>query len=611
VLEQIAFTAGSIGNREVYVMAIDGSRVINMTSDSADDWYPAWSPDHQRIAFVSARHGNPEIYVMDINSRAVTRMTHDTADDIHPAWSPDGNRIAFTSDRDGNQEIYLLSVESGGETRLTDNQAQDTHPTWSSDSSRLAFASNSDGDWDIFIINDDGSELVNLTNNKCDDWEPAWSRDGARIAFASDRYGTREICVVDIKDKGVTRLTNNTREDWLPYWTRDGRYVIFLSGPNQEDANVYRIYSNGTGERRISEPIPYITPIAMPSVVHPVDTPTHVVTSTPTNIPVSSPAPEPEPTIVRTPASTLKPTKPAPPTETASPTPRPNNTPILPISSTPMPSPASYFVAYTDYHGPALEGYSVWGMRGDGSEARKLQDVSIAPAFSLDGKKLAFSEWKVGLHVWDFEHQRHETLVEDKNASFATWAPDSTQLAYFTHVGGTGQRWIRLVSAEGLTDHQLTSGMRPSWSPTGDFVAYDSCEGSACGIFRIDLNGTSPWQLTRDGGGAAAVSHDGTKIAYWSEQDGDPDIYVMSIDGTNGQQLTRNRGNDVLPAWSPDSSYIFYLSDRSGQGWAVMRMNADGSNPQKVRNASINPDFGWEHQKIAVTWYEEEIHGRE
>jgi len=91
------------------------------------------------IAFASSRDGNSEIYAMNYDGDRVTRLTSNSATDAQPAWSPDGRLIAFTSDRDGTNEIYVMNSDGSGVTRLTVNNSSDTDPAWSPDGVKIAF----------------------------------------------------------------------------------------------------------------------------------------------------------------------------------------------------------------------------------------------------------------------------------------------------------------------------------------------------------------------------------------------------------------------------------------------------------------------------------------
>lgn len=44
------------------------------------------------------------------------------------------------------------------------------------------------------------------------------------------------------------------------------------------------------------------------------------------------------------------------------------------------------------------------------------------------------------------------------------------------------------------------------------------------------------------------------KIAFMSDRDGNPEVYVMNADGSNPINLTNNPGYDTSPAWSPENN---------------------------------------------------------
>jgi TolB protein len=93
----------------LYLADADGSHIRPLGHAPILGVSPAWSPDGRTIAFVSfADHngsvcpadGCPasgEIYVVNSDGTGLARLTSSTADDEHPTWSPEGSRIAFAS----------------------------------------------------------------------------------------------------------------------------------------------------------------------------------------------------------------------------------------------------------------------------------------------------------------------------------------------------------------------------------------------------------------------------------------------------------------------------------------------------------------------------------
>ena len=115
----VAFDSTRSGNQDVWIAGADGSNPTQLTSNSAGDLDPTWSPDGTQIAFTSYRTGNGDLYVIDADGTNVTQLTSGGAFDGEPAWSPDGTQIAFSSTRSGNLDIWLLTIATGATTQLT------------------------------------------------------------------------------------------------------------------------------------------------------------------------------------------------------------------------------------------------------------------------------------------------------------------------------------------------------------------------------------------------------------------------------------------------------------------------------------------------------------
>ncbi|MDW5549086.1 PKD domain-containing protein [Methanosarcina sp.] len=98
---------------EVYTIKADGTGKTQLTSDSAKDNYPMFSPDGKKIIYVSNRAGSEDIWIMDADGKNKVQLTSGSAKDSFPVWSPDGKKIAFWSDRGGERGIYTLDLENG------------------------------------------------------------------------------------------------------------------------------------------------------------------------------------------------------------------------------------------------------------------------------------------------------------------------------------------------------------------------------------------------------------------------------------------------------------------------------------------------------------------
>jgi hypothetical protein len=77
------------------------------------------------------------------------------------------------------------------------------------------------------------------------------------------------------------------------------------------------------------------------------------------------------------------------------------------------------------------------------------------------------------------------------------------------------------------------------------------------------------------------------KIAFTSDRDGNPEIYVTNGDGTEQVRLTNNPGMDDSPAWSPDGRRIAFLSQKASGGYAIKLMNADGTGQGELTTISF------------------------
>ena len=150
---------------------------------------------------------------------------------------------------------------------------------------------------------------------------------------------------------------------------------------------------------------------------------------------------------------------------------------------------------------------------------------------------------------------------------------------------------IYIVDYDGANPVRVTTtttlNVAPAWSPDNQVIAYTSWRPSTAGNFGvfqdIILSYIQVGQRTTPANGSPdrqnylpAWSPDGTRLAFTSNRDGNPEIYVMNKDGSGLRRMTNSPNIDVSPTWSPTGNQLAWVSDRTGQP-KIYLMNADGT----------------------------------
>ena len=127
----------------------------------------------------------------------------------------------------------------------------------------------------------------------------------------------------------------------------------------------------------------------------------------------------------------------------------------------------------------------------------------------------------------------------------------------------------------------LTQGpgdSRPSWSPDGSPIAFQSQRRGSPDIWIVDVE-TGEETLVVGSGRAEnspSFSPDGSRIVYSADRFGQFDLFTVALDGSDEQRLTDAAGADLEPRWSPDGTRVAYATIRERQPHVAI-MNADGT----------------------------------
>jgi eukaryotic-like serine/threonine-protein kinase len=454
---QLAFSWDGVkqDNRDIYIKLIGtGGPPLRLTTDPADDFSPAWSPDGRFIALLRGLPtGKAAVLVIPALGGPERKLAEILLSDnlIGPflAWSPDGNWLVV-SDRDSLKEpvaLFLLSLESGEKRRLTTPPSQltgDCNPAFSPDGRTLAFSRGVDfGLSDLFML--------------------VFS-DGMRAAG------------------GARQITFGIQGAAEPAWTPDGRDIVFSASLGQ--GGLWRIRASGRGGRR---PDPQqLTSLGLNAFAPMISRRGGRLAYEHLFVHLN---------IWRTPA---------PGSPAAGTLQKPDNIPTLFISSTrddqsPQFSPDGKRIAFES----ARSGYAeIWVCDADGSNALQLTSFGgpdvTTPRWSPDGQRIAFDSnatgeydiWVVGANGG----KPKRMTTHPANDGNPSWSHDGKWI-YFDSARA-GEQQVFKIPANGGEAIQVTrdSGFAPLESPDGKLLYYVKA-----------LAATDVWKVPVEGGQASKV----------------------------------------------------------------------------------------------------------
>jgi TolB protein len=234
----------------------------------------------------------------------------------------------------------------------------------------------------------------------------------------------------------------------------------------------------------------------------------------------------------------------------------------------------------------------------DGSDARqvtRLHSLAMAPAWSPDGTKLAFSVYNrhsnnvknIDLFELNFKTGSLKLLSNRKGInSGANYSPSGDRVAYT--MSYTGNPEIHVLDLGSRQTTQLTRSIGfdvdPAFSPDGKQIAFVSSRPGKPMVYVMDVNNPSAAKrLTYAGAFNATPSWnpDGKKIAFAGWLDKHFDIFTITSDGGKIDRLSKDEGNNEDPNYSPDGNFIVFTSNRS-QGKNIFLMNSDGGDVKRL-----------------------------
>ncbi len=466
-----------------------------------------------------------DLWTAPASGGTATRLTAHPGMELFAKFSPDGRWIAFTGQYDGDEQVYVIPSTGGVPKQLTYYPARGPLPArwgydnqvygWTPDGKSILFRSLRDShavsDPRLYTVPMAGGPAKPLPMPKSG--AGAFSPDGQQLLYSPlfrdfrtwKRYQggwQQDLYIFDLKTSSITPIANSPRTEREPMWIGS---KVYFSSDRSGTFNLYEYDPAGKKLRELTNSTTYDVRWASAGdqgrIVYEMDG---------------------ELSICDVKSGQSKKLTITVPTDG--------------VASRPALKNVSREV-------------SEWDLSPKGERALFVAhgDVFTAPI-------------EKGV-------VRNLTRSSNAHEKEAAWSPDGRRIAYISDVTGEEELWITPQDGTGAPE-QITKGgkamrYRPTWSPDSQKIAFSDKDGD---LYVLTLADKSVVKVAHNKAGAPRDfmwSPDSAYLAYTLTNDNLFDsIWIWSSADKQQRRVTNEMFNAENPAWDPDGSYLFFLSDR-------------------------------------------------
>ena len=546
-----------------------------------------------------------------------------------PALSPDGKKLAFV----WRGDIWVSAADGGRAYRVTDHVDLDAYPVFSPDGNWIAFSSTRTGNWDIFVVPATGGEARQITFSSDAEQVSDWSPDGKNLLFTAGRdlRGTG-IFAADVQSGRTTLITEDYEPLRSPAYSPDGKRVAYGRGgagfpwtrPRYHGSGAAQLWEAG-GAAPVAlrdDERQHLWPHYLPGGGIVCVT---VGNETPNSPKLNQPLPPLADSDARTP-----------------------NLWVFPSGvEGGKGRQLTHFVGGAGVRCPSVarqtgdlafeDGADLYRLPAGAKEPRKItlfcgaefkQNIEARQVFtnsdveeaevSPDGKTWAFA---VKGDIWTIPVEKGKGRNADEATRLTTypgndhdfvWGRDNKTLFFVSDRDGNERVYALDVA---------TKALRPVWtgvddaggvqiSPDGTLVSFwvtggDDVLSKTGGLYVAPVAGGTPRRLVTAPGelqGEYSWSPDGRWVAYTRRgvESRSLNVYIAPTTG-NGQpvNVTRLNAGNRLPRWSPDGKYLFFASDRDGDGLYVLPLKPEDARADELEIKYEKPVLP---VSVAIDW---------
>jgi Tol biopolymer transport system component len=235
----------------VYLAAGGSSRLVKVDSkgqatpllpDERSYAYPRYSPDGRKIAVAIATAGQRDVWVVDVNGQTVSRLSSGGSINDRPEWTPDGKRILYRTGRTVRSSIWWRAADqSDSESELLNDDKEDYYEgVVTPDGKWLVYQSDTAGA-DIGALSLAGDKKkMGIVATQFVENEGRVSPDGKWLVYVTDESGSNEVFVQPFPGPGA-RVQVSSRGGDEPLWSPNGSKLYY-----RDEQNIIAVTYNTT-----------------------------------------------------------------------------------------------------------------------------------------------------------------------------------------------------------------------------------------------------------------------------------------------------------------------------------------------------------------------------